>query len=149
MANQISLIVNKIVSIFNNDKRVHTIVFKDDDVIDVEKRNIYPLVNIDLRKSDILDDRINVTIGFAILTQRDDIRKAQPNKLMNDTNYIDNINTCFSIANDFLAEIIRNHNEDDINIESFSEVTFIIKDERNTLDGVDFTAIFSTHQNDI
>jgi hypothetical protein len=72
-------------------------------------------------------------------------------KLLKNTNYIDNVGICDSIANNFLMEIIKSHNAFDINIVEDSITNFVPlkKDARNGLDGVRFECTFEMHQNDI
>ena len=152
MSNKISQLLTHIVSIYDAMPLVNTIIFKDDDVIDVEKENIYPLVSIVLLSSPApFDDHREFRLGFEIVNQRDDRKVATPSKLMSDTNYIDNVGICDSIGNDFLMEILKTHNDFDINIveDSVSEFEPIRKDERNCLDGVRFEVTFSMHQNAI
>lgn len=152
MSNKQSILLNHIVSIFDAMPLVNTIVFKDDDVLDVEKENVYPLVSIQLLTSPApFDDHREYSLRFEILNQRDDRKVATPSKLMSDTNYIDNIGICDSIANNFVMEVLKTHNDLDINIidDGVSEFEPIRKDERNMLDGVRFEVTFSTHQNDI
>lgn len=152
MSNKASNLLTYIVSVFQAMPLVNTIVFKDDDVLDVEKENIYPLVSIALLSSPapLLDLR-EYRLSFEVLNQRDDLKIATPSKLMLDTNYIDNIGICDSIANNFLMEILKSHNSYDISIveDSISDFEPIRKDERNALDGVKFEATFSMHQNAI
>ena len=152
MSNKQSQLLTHIVSIFDAMPLVNTIVFKDDDVIDVEKENIYPLVSIVLLSSPApFEDRREFRLGFEIVNQRDDRKVATPSKLMSDTNYIDNVGICDSIANNFVMEILKTHNDLDINIidDGVSEFEPIRKDERNCLDGIKFEATFSMHQNSI
>jgi len=149
MANQISKLLLHVAGIFEDNSLVNTIVFKDDDVFDVEKENIYPLVSMALINSVKADDLVSISMSFEILNQRDYIPESTPSKLMLDTNYIDNINICDSIGNDFILEISKTHNDLDINTESYSEFEYIRKDERNCLDGVRFEVLFSMHQNDV
>lgn len=152
MSNKQSQLLTHIVSIFDAIPLVNTIVFKDDDVLDVEKENIYPLVSIVLLSSPApFEDRREFRLGFEIVNQRDDRKVATPSKLMSDTNYIDNVGICDSIGNDFLMEILKTHNDLDINIidDGVSEFEPIRKDERNRLDGIKFEATFSMHQNGI
>jgi hypothetical protein len=152
MSNKQSQLLTHIVSIFDAMPLVNTIVFKDDDVLDVEKENVYPLVSIQLLTSPApFDDRREFRLGFEILNQRDDRKVATPSKLMSDTNYIDNVGICDSIANNFVMEILKTHNDLDINIidDGVSEFEPIRKDERNMLDGVRFEVTFSMHQNGI
>lgn len=152
MSNKISQLLTHIVSIYDALPLVNTIIFKDDDVLDVEKENVYPLVSIQLLTSPApFMDRREYTLRFEILNQRDDRKVATPSKLMSDTNYIDNIGICDSIANNFVMEVLKTHNDFDINIidDGVSEFEPIRKDERNCLDGVRFEVIFSMHQNAI
>lgn len=150
MANQLSKSLKFIIGTFRANPLVNTCVLKDDDIIDVEKENIYPLVNIVLLPSPApVWDLREFRLGFTILNQRDDAKIELTSKLMEDTNYIDNIGICDSIANDFLMEIMKTHNDMDLNIVdgSVSDFAYIRRDERNFLDGVSFEASFSTHQN--
>ena len=152
MSNKQSILLNFIVETFNQNPLVNTIVFKDDDVLDVEKENVYPLVSIQLLTSPApFDDHREYSLRFEILNQRDDRKTATPSKLMSDTNYIDNVGICDSIGNDFLMEILKTHNDFDINVveDSVSEFEPVKKDERNMLDGVRFEVTFSMHQNSI
>ena len=152
MSNKQSQLLTHIVSIFDAMPLVNTIVFKDDDVVDIEKENVYPLVSIQLLTSPApFDDHREFRLGFEILNQRDDRKVATPSKLMSDTNYIDNVGICDSIANNFVMEILKTHNDLDINIidDGVSEFEPIRKDERNCLDGIKFEATFSMHQNSI
>ena len=79
MANQLSVLLNHIVSVFEADPLVNTIVFKDDDTTDVEKENIYPLVTIRLLASPAPDQNFRAyTISIEVLNQRDDIKYILP-----------------------------------------------------------------------
>ena len=152
MSNKQSQLLTHIVSIFDAMPLVNTIVFKDDDVLDVEKENVYPLVSIQLLTSPApFEDRREFRLGFEILNQLDDRKVAAPSKLMSDTNYIDNVGICDSIANNFVMEVLKTHNDLDINIinDGVSEFEPIRKDERNMQDGVRFEVTFSMHQNGI
>lgn len=152
MANQLSSLLKLVVDTFDEMPLVNTVVFKDDDVVDVEKENVYPLVSISLLTGPAPDlyER-EYRIAFEIFNQRDDRKIPTPNKLMLDTNYIDNIGICDSIANNFILDFLKTHNDIDAGIvdDSISEFEYIRKDERNCLDGVKFEATFYTHQNNI
>ena len=152
MANQLSNLLTHVVEVLQEMPLVNTIVFKDDNVIDVEKENIYPLVSLELTSSPApLSNLREYKLKFEVVNQRDDTKSSTQNKLMLDTNYIDNINICDSIANNFLLEITKSHNQFDINIDegNISDFEFIRIDERNCLDGVKFDARFYLHQNNI
>lgn len=151
MANKASELLTHIVSIFDAMPLVNTISFRDDDIIDIEKENIYPLVSIRLietpeQELDVFYEAAEITV----LNQRDDSKLPTPSKLMLDTNYIDNVGICSTILNDFYLEIAKTHNSLDIDIIEKSSISPISKyRERNFLDGKSQEFIFSMHQNNI
>jgi len=152
MAYQINSVLDYTVSVFNAMPLVNTIILKDDDVIDVEKENIYPLVSINLQPSPAPDyyfRKYNLEIG--IYNQRDDRKIATPSKLLTDTNYVDNIAICDTIANNFVMELMKSHNEFNIllNDGDVSDFEFIRKEERNRLDGVKFRISLLIKNNEI
>lgn len=152
MANQLSSLLNLVVDTFESMPLVHTRVLKDDDVVDVEKENVYPLAVIRLMKSPAPTvDLREYRLAFEIFNQRDDRKIPTPSKLMLDTNYIDNIGICDSIANNFILDFLKTHNDIDAGIVdgSISDFETVRKDERNCLDGIKFEATFYTHQNNI
>jgi len=121
-------------------------------VIDVEKENVYPLVTIRLISSPAPTQNLReFRYLFQVTNQRDDTKIATTSKLLTDTNYIDNVNICDSIGNNFLIEIMKTHNDLNIDIveDSVSEFEPIQKDERNCLDGIKFEATFLISQNAI
>ena len=152
MANQLSNLLNEVVSVLDAMPLVNTIVLKDDNVVDVEKENVYPLVNVRFVSSPAPEADIrNYVLAFEVYNQRDDRKIATPSKLMSDTNYIDNIGIVDSIANNFVLNFLKTHNDYDIGIvdDGVSEFEPTAKDERNCLDGIKFEVTFYTHQNDI
>ncbi len=152
MANQLSNILKEVVSVFDSMPLVNTVVFKDDNVVDVEKENVYPLVSISLLSSPAPEMNLReFRLAFEVYNQRDDRKIATPSKLMLDTNYIDNIGICDTIANNFVLTFYKTHNDIDAGIvdDSVSEFEPVRKDERNCLDGIKFEVTFFTHQNNI
>lgn len=149
MANQVSILLNHVVSVFEANPLVNTVCFRDDDVLDVEKENIYPLVKITLNSSEKLENSQKVVLDFGIYNQRDFIPKGQSSKLMSDTNYIDNIGIVDSIGNDFIMEYLKTHNDFNIFILEKTDFEYIRKDERNCLDGLTFQVVFEMPQNGI
>jgi hypothetical protein len=152
MANQLSKLLTFIIEVYDAIPLVNTICFKDDDVVDVEKENVYPLVSIQLLSGPAPDwYNRQYIIAFEVLNQRDDTKTSTGSKLLADTNYIDNVGITDSIANNFIMEVLKDHNDLDIQIVDGSISTFepVRKDERNALDGVKFSATFMMHQNGI
>lgn len=123
-------------SYYKGIKLVNTTTFNNDFEVDMNKANIYPLVNIDLQRAVSLDAVNRFVINFIIVQQRD-IRPSlnKDNKRFGD-NLVDNYNETFEIASSFLRRLRSNQ---DIDILSETDISFISKEYTNILDGVEFT----------
>ena len=127
-----------VIAQFQSNNLVNTISTVETEGIDLNKENVYALVNLDLRDTDILDDAIIVTYLITIVQARDIVPRKTDSKLLGDTNYIDNLNETHSIAQRFINYLTRQNNDENIEIDNLSSVT-ILKDWRSGLDGVQFT----------
>jgi hypothetical protein len=139
-----SKIINYLVEALQANPLVNTISLRDDDVIDVEKSNVYPLVAMRLLTSTKEENRVLTKISFHIKMLRDFIPKSQPSKLMTDTNYIDNIAICDSIGNNLILELLKVDNDLNIFIETYTDFEYT-----TNFDGVVFSIDFVTAQNGI
>ena len=73
MASQLSSLLKLVWTTFDDMPLVNTVVFKDDDVVDVEKENVYPLVSISLLTSPAPEtNQKEYRIAFELFNQRDD-----------------------------------------------------------------------------
>jgi hypothetical protein len=139
-----SKIISYLVQVLQANSLVNTISLRDDDVIDTEKSNVYPLVAMRLLTSTKEENRVLTKISFQIRILRDFIPKSQPSKLMTDTNYIDNIAICDSIGNDLILHFLKVDNDFNIFIDTYTDFEYT-----TNLDGVNFTVDFVTAQNGI
>lgn len=136
----ISQVTNYVVNQFQQDEMVNTISLE---AIDVKKENIYPLVAIELNAITVNDDLILYDYTIHILQQRDSNRKVKTSKLMEETNWIDNLNECNSIAMNFINYVRRLEIDTNINIDSLSELTPLSGFGGANLDGFVFDIVFS------
>lgn len=136
--NELSLMQAFVIAQFQSNNLVNTISTVETEGIDLNKENVYALVNLDLRDTDILDDAVIVTYLITIVQARDIVPRKTDSKLLGDTNYIDNLNETHSIAQRFINYLTRQNNDENIEIDNLSSVT-ILKDWRSGLDGVQFT----------
>jgi hypothetical protein len=136
----IAKITNYIINRFNADGMVNTITLRDEDVIDIEKENIYPLVAIQIlpRSEDAENDLYVYNYRIHILQQRDTRKEIQPSKLMKDTNYLDNLAECESIANAFINHIERFEIDENINIDTLTSLAPLYDYAGASLDGWNF-----------
>jgi hypothetical protein len=135
--NEISILNDFIISEFQSNALVNTISIVETETIDLNKENIYPLVNVDLLDTDVLDDAIIASYTMTIVQARDIVPRKTDSKLLSDTNYIDNINETHSIAVRFINVLTRQNNDENIGLDNLSSLR-VLKDWRSGLDGVQF-----------
>lgn len=139
--NEISTLITFVVNHFKSNKLVNTISTLPTDQLDINKENIYPLVNIDLVNSTISypdADMLTVNFLITVLQQRDIIPEVIDNKLLLNTNWIDNMNECHSISNKFITNLLRQNNDENIFLDSSSAIVFLNESYTSGLDGNQF-----------
>lgn len=142
---EISRTTEYLINKFKENPLTNTIVIGKESEIDHNKSNIYPLVNIDIVQSEIIDltgsitHRINYNIN--ILQQRDLPSKLNlDNKLLN-TNMVDNLNETYVIATKAINNIRSYHNDLDIEVYSVTPIQMVKYSGTNLLDGVYFNIV--------
>lgn len=144
-----SELTNYIINRFEQDELVNTIALTDGTVIDTKKESIYPLVTIEFNGKEIEEDvSNNIALSkydytITVFQQRDNRKVAKPSKLMNDENWIDNLNECDSICTNFINYINR-FELDNISIDSLSILEPINNYGGANLDGFRFDITLST-----
>lgn len=136
---EVSLTTNFVIEKFKQNPLVNTISCAKQTDIDHNKANIYPLVNIDLVSSEILETSHRMYYVIHIYQQRDsEPRVNLDNKLLN-TNMIDNLNETYQIATKFVNNVRSYNNEYDIDVYQLSQIEMLKNVSTNLLDGVTFT----------
>ena len=136
--NEIYTINDWLIKEFQKNVLVNTISTLPTLQMDTNIENIYPLVNLDLLDSDITENLISANYKITIVQQRDNKPQAQDNKLLTDSNYIDNVAETHSIAHKLLNVLLRGNNDFNIEILSQSNLRQLKNWSRNSLDGVQF-----------
>ncbi len=136
--NESSLIYNWIVEQFQTNELVNTISIVPTAVIDTNKENIYPLVNIDLIDIETQTDYLIFNFTIIVIQQRDIKPIKLDSKLMTNTNYIDNINETVSIANRFINVVEKQNNDSNIELQSLSRLKVLKEWGTGICDGVRF-----------
>jgi len=136
--NEIYIINDWLINELQKNILVNTISTLPTLQLDVNTQNIYPLVNLDLQDTDITESIISANYKITIVQQRDVKPALTDNKLLVDTNYIDNVNETHSIAHKLLNKLLRDHNDNNIEILSQSTLKQLKNWSRNSLDGVQF-----------
>lgn len=139
--NEISVLYDYVINEFRLNPLVNTITTVVTSGLDINKENIYPLVNIDLVSSTVSypdAEMLSVNFQITVVQQRDIIPNVTDNKLLLNSNWRDNINETHSIANTFISKIMRQLNLHNINVESVTAITFFDESYINGLDGCQF-----------
>jgi len=135
MINAITLYV---IERFKSDEMVNTITLNDRSIVDTKKENIYTLVAINFIDKVDTNDLYNYNFTIHVLQQRDSNRKLKPSKLMEDSNYIDNLADTESICNKFINYIRRMEIDLPLTIENLSSIRSLSEYGVANLDGFVF-----------
>lgn len=141
--NELYKVTKFVIDTFRENPLVNTTTFEKTNEIDFNKENIYPIVNIDLTESIHQDNLLQFNFNITILQQRDIDNELNNDKLLDKNNLIDNLNETYSVANKFLNKVKNNHNDEDIDVVSSSNIRMVKFENTNLLDGVQFSMILS------
>ena len=136
--NESSLIYDFIIAEFQDNNLVNTISIVPFAEIDINKENIYPLVNIDLIDIETETDYLTYNFNITVIQQRDIKPVKIDSKLLNNTNYIDNINETVSISNRLINVIEKQNNDSSIELQNLSRLRVLKEWGRGICDGVRF-----------
>jgi hypothetical protein len=136
--NEISLIYKFLIEHFKNDLLVNTITILPTLEMDLNKENIYPLVNLDLKETSPAYDNIEAQFTITILQQRDVNAKKIDNKLLTNTNYVDNLNETHSIGMKLINRLEKQNNEDNVEVSTYTNFRILKDYGMSGLDGVQF-----------
>lgn len=117
------------------DVNVHTITHGLSSMIDIDKKNIFPLVHLQVTSSSVDTSNVTFTFEIAVVDLRNISKVPVTNKFLSNDNELDNLNTCHAVLNR-LVSILRNQNND-YNIDLVNAPTLqpIIFEGSNLLDG--------------
>lgn len=136
--NELSILLNFIIARFQNDSLVNSISIVPTLEIDNNKENIYPLVNIDLRESEVQDDVLECSFKITVVQQRNSSPIVEDSKLLDNTNFIDNMNETHSICQKFINYLTRQNNTQNIEIGNVTKMKALKLTGMSGLDGWQF-----------
>lgn len=121
---------------FGANALVNTVTHGTDDVKDMEKKNIFPLVHLCVLGFENTIGGVNFLWEIAAL----DIRQKNPipsnDKFLKNDNELDNLNTCAAIINEFCVYLRNQTNDYDIETEVLGQAEPVrIYENGNGLDG--------------
>lgn len=90
-----------------SDQLVNTITQGDISEIDIDKKNIYPLVHIVVGDATITAQTITFSVTIFVMDIRDENPEPRDDKFVGNDNEIDNLNTTLAIGNRIYKELLQ------------------------------------------
>lgn len=141
--NEIQIVYDWLINHFDSNVLTHTTSILRTKVMDQNKETIYPLVNIDFLYQSPKEQAIFFTFLITIIQQRDTIPKVTDNKLLIDTNFLDNMNETSNISVRFFNVITGQNNDYNIELVNDLKQNSLQNWGINTCDGFQFEVTLS------
>lgn len=133
MRNAILAGLNLIVGHLNDDDRIKTIFSANEDELDFNKKDMYPMANVRINSNDFNTN--DITFEVTVVDQRDINKRAITNKFNGNDNRWDNWAMSYDVLRSVLNKVERLQNDDNISFVGSSSPLLIDNAFANGLDG--------------
>ena len=133
MRNVILAGLNLIVGHLNEDERIKTIFSANEDELDFNKKDMYPMANVRVNSNDFNSN--DITFEITVVDQRDTNKRAITNKLNGNDNRWDNWSLAYDVLRSIINKSERLQNDDNITFVTSSSPILIDNAFANGLDG--------------
>jgi hypothetical protein len=128
-------VVDYLKTTLSNDINVHTITHGLRSMTDIDKKNIFPLVHLQVTSSTVSNSMATFIFEVAVVDLRNISKQPVSDKFLGNDNELDNLNTCHAVLNR-LVSILQNQNNDySIQLVNVPTLQPIIFEDSNLLDG--------------
>lgn len=117
------------------DISVHTITHGLRSMMDIDKKNIFPLVHLQVTSSTVSNSMATFIFEIAVVNLRNISKQQVTDKFLGNDNELDNLNTCHAILNRLVSILQNQNNTDAIQLVNIPTLQPIIFEESNLLDG--------------
>jgi hypothetical protein len=117
------------------DVNVHTITHGLRSMMDIDKKNIFPLVHFQVLSSTPNNGSVTFSFEIAVVDLRNISKQIVTDKFLSNDNELDNLNTCHAVLNRLVAILINKNNDYAIQLVNAPTLQPIIFEESNLLDG--------------
>jgi hypothetical protein len=114
---------------------VHTITHGTPDLIDIDKKNIYPLAHLNVISSSVQPGVVVFSFEVTILDIRNVSKVQVQDKFLGNDNELDNLNTCHAILNYVVTKMKLQNNDFDIELLNEPQFEPMLLKFSNQLDG--------------
>lgn len=133
MRNAILAGLNLIVEHLNDDDRIKTIFSANEDELDFNKKDMYPMANVRINSNDFNTN--DITFEVTVVDQRDTNKRAITNKFNGNDNRWDNWAMAYDVLRSVLNKTERLQNDYNISFVGSSSPLLIDNAFANGLDG--------------
>lgn len=133
MRNAILAGLNLIVGNLNNDTRIKTIFSANEDELDFNKKDLYPMANVRINSNDFASN--DITFEVTVLDQRDTNKRVITDKFLGNDNRWDNWSLTYDVLRILINNLERQQNDDNISFVSTASPVLIDNAFANGLDG--------------
>ena len=133
MRNAITAGLNLIVGHLNDDTRIKTIFSANEDELDFNKKDMYPMANVRVNSNDFNTN--DITFEVTVVDQRDTNKRQITNKLNGNDNRWDNWSLAYDVLRSVINKTEKLQNDDNISFVTSSSPLLIDNAFANGLDG--------------
>ena len=133
MRNAILVGLNLIVGHLNDDTRIKTIFSANEDELDFNKKDMYPMANVRINSNDFNTN--DITFEITVVDQRDVNKRQITNKLNGNDNRWDNWSLAYDVLRSVINKTEKLQNDDNISFVTSSSPLLIDNAFANGLDG--------------
>lgn len=128
-------VVDYLKETLSNDINVHTITHGLRSMTDIDKKNIFPLVHLQVTSSTVSNSMATFIFEVAVVDLRNISKQPVSDKFLGNDNELDNLNTCHAVLNRLVSILQNQNNNDGIQLVNVPTLQPIIFEESNLLDG--------------
>ena len=128
-------VVDYLKETLSNDINVHTITHGLRSMTDIDKKNIFPLVHLQVTSSTVSNSMATFIFEIAVVDLRNISKQPVTDKFLGNDNELDNLNTCHAVLNRLVSILQNKNNNDGIQLVNVPTLQPIIFEESNLLDG--------------
>jgi hypothetical protein len=133
--NEFYKIIEFLKSTIDSNPLVNTITHGAPDLIDIDKKNIYPLVHLNVTQSQVLSGYVSFDIEITSLDIRNVLKSNVRDKFLGNDNELDNLNTCHAILNHLITKLKLQYNDYDVELLNEPNLIPMLLQFSNQLDG--------------
>ncbi len=128
-------VVDYLKTTLSNDVNVHTITHGLRSMMDIDKKNIFPLVHLQVTSSTVSNSMATFIFEVVAVDLRNISKQQVNDKFLGNDNELDNLNTCHSVLNRLVSILQNQNNNDAIQLVNVPTLQPIIFEDSNLLDG--------------